>query len=270
VRAAPAVVLPFDRSGAPLESPTDQFGRPAAGGARAEVRHGGRDVRPAIDARSGLRPGRDSAGDAGDGSSAGQAVSAHTAARSSIALRVHQPSDPQRGAATVAAPVSGGAPLGVAAPDGSRRFAGSVLLPALPDRADHDIQPTPGRIASRRRPIRCLSTALPDAYVTSTASRAGGTRLTARGRQLRAVVCVAALVIASWITVTAVLSALRTPVIPPSAPAVVQVHSGDTLWSIATALAPDRDTRAVVSALQARNHLSSTTVHPGQRLQVPR
>jgi LysM repeat protein len=54
--------------------------------------------------------------------------------------------------------------------------------------------------------------------------------------------------------------------IPPSAPAVVEVQPGDTVWSIAQRVAPQADTRAVVDAIVTRNGLVGGAVHPGQRL----
>jgi LysM repeat protein len=95
-------------------------------------------------------------------------------------------------------------------------------------------------------------------------------RLTARGRRLRALICACALVVAGWITVSAIHSAVSSPVIPPSAPAVVQVHQGDSLWSIAARVAPQQDPRRVVDALRSANHLDSNTVRAGQQLHVPR
>ena len=56
--------------------------------------------------------------------------------------------------------------------------------------------------------------------------------------------------------------------IPPSAPAVVEVQPGDTVWSIAQRVAPQADTRAVVDAIVARNGLVGGVVHPGQRLRI--
>jgi LysM repeat protein len=49
----------------------------------------------------------------------------------------------------------------------------------------------------------------------------------------------------------------------------VTVQPGDTLWSIATRVAPQRDPRAEVAALQKRNHLADVALVPGQVLQIP-
>jgi hypothetical protein len=50
------------------------------------------------------------------------------------------------------------------------------------------------------------------------------------------------------------------------APAVVTVHDGDTLWSIASRIARGRDPRAVVDQLERVNHLSGANLAPGQVL----
>lgn len=55
----------------------------------------------------------------------------------------------------------------------------------------------------------------------------------------------------------------------PPAPHAVTVRPGDTLWSIATRIAPDRDPRAEVAAFERRNDLSSVDLMPGQVLRVP-
>jgi LysM domain-containing protein len=49
--------------------------------------------------------------------------------------------------------------------------------------------------------------------------------------------------------------------------AVYVVRPGDTLWDLAVALAPDRDPRVVVAALERA--AGGATVHPGQRIVLP-
>ena len=46
----------------------------------------------------------------------------------------------------------------------------------------------------------------------------------------------------------------------------VTVRSGDTLWSIATRVAPDKDPRAEVDLLRRANHLAGVSLVPGQVL----
>lgn len=96
-------------------------------------------------------------------------------------------------------------------------------------------------------------------------------RLTRRGRRLAAS-AIGALVVGS-LGVGAQALATRTEAAPGMTPAsstAVVVRAGDTLWSIAHSVAPDRDPRDVVAALRARNHLSSAGLRPGERLAVPR
>jgi LysM repeat protein len=47
-----------------------------------------------------------------------------------------------------------------------------------------------------------------------------------------------------------------------------RVRPGDTLWSIAAARYSG-DTREAVWKVQRQNHLSGTTITPGQRLSLP-
>ena len=50
-------------------------------------------------------------------------------------------------------------------------------------------------------------------------------------------------------------------------PAVVyQVRAGDTLWTIASKLAPTKDPREIIDTLMKANHLGSPTIVPGQTL----
>lgn len=92
-------------------------------------------------------------------------------------------------------------------------------------------------------------------------------RLTRRGVVVLslavAVLCAALLGVAAWSA--------------PSAPAprgvasgsTVTVRAGDTLWSIASRVASNRDPRAEVDALRSANGLRSVTLQPGQVLRVP-
>ena len=90
-------------------------------------------------------------------------------------------------------------------------------------------------------------------------------RLTRRGV---AVLTMAVLALGAGLIGLAKLSAPRPGAAPP-APHAVTVQSGDTLWSIATRIAPGRDPRAEVGALERRNHLTSVVLVPGQVLRVP-
>ncbi len=54
----------------------------------------------------------------------------------------------------------------------------------------------------------------------------------------------------------------------PGPVGLYRVHSGDTLWSIASKLAPAKDPREIVDALMRGNHLGSPTIIPGQTLRL--
>lgn len=90
-------------------------------------------------------------------------------------------------------------------------------------------------------------------------------RLTRRG-----VVVLALAIVALGVGLVCVAKASAPhPPAPPAAPHAVTVQSGDSLWSIASQVAPDRDPRAEVAALQQHNHLAGVELVPGQVLQVP-
>ncbi|HEV7192030.1 MAG TPA: LysM peptidoglycan-binding domain-containing protein [Jatrophihabitantaceae bacterium] len=89
-------------------------------------------------------------------------------------------------------------------------------------------------------------------------------RLTRRGvRVLAAAVAVLAglLVVLAWASAPAAHPA--TP-----APAAVSVRAGDTLWSIAARVAPDRDPRLEVAQLQRINHLTGADLLAGDVLRT--
>ncbi|HEY6325845.1 MAG TPA: LysM peptidoglycan-binding domain-containing protein [Candidatus Cybelea sp.] len=52
--------------------------------------------------------------------------------------------------------------------------------------------------------------------------------------------------------------------------AIVTVHPGDTLWSIASAHAgPSTDIQEFVDRISDANHLRGGTLQPGQHLRIP-
>jgi nucleoid-associated protein YgaU len=90
-------------------------------------------------------------------------------------------------------------------------------------------------------------------------------RLTRRG------VLVLSAAVASLAGVLVWLAALSAPAATParaSVPATVTVQDGDTLWSIAGQVAPDRDPRAEVDQLLRLNHLGGVALTPGQVLRT--
>jgi LysM repeat protein len=64
-------------------------------------------------------------------------------------------------------------------------------------------------------------------------------------------------------------SATQVPGQHPAAPVVYTVQPGDTLWSIATKVAPQTDPRTTVHLLRDLNSLSTGIVEAGQKLTIP-
>jgi LysM repeat protein len=91
-------------------------------------------------------------------------------------------------------------------------------------------------------------------------------RLTRRGV---VVLTVAVALLALGVVWLARAAAPSSPPARPSVPAVVTVQPGDTLWSVAGRVAPDRDPRDEVARLQQRNHIGGADLVPGQQLRVP-
>jgi hypothetical protein len=91
-------------------------------------------------------------------------------------------------------------------------------------------------------------------------------RLTRRGRVVLVVLPALALLSGTLVTSTARVAEAA----PVPLPAVqVTVRADDSLWSIAERVAPQRDPRDVVAALEAANGIGDATVQQGQRLVVP-
>lgn len=102
-------------------------------------------------------------------------------------------------------------------------------------------------------------------YPPSERSVAAPLRLTRRGR---VVLGVAVAALCAGVVLLAWHSAPSPAQPAKPAPAAVTVHSGDTLWSIAARVAPDRDPRAEVVQLRRLNNLTSAELAVGQVLRT--
>jgi hypothetical protein len=124
--------------------------------------------------------------------------------------------------------------------------------------------PDPVRVPRPCHPVRPANRDLITLFAPSEASVAPPLRLTRRG-----VVVLTGLVVAIAVAVVALAWRSAPPArsVPGSA-RVVSVQAGDTLWSIASRVAPDRDPRAEVADLQRINDLSSVALTPGQLLRT--
>ena len=97
------------------------------------------------------------------------------------------------------------------------------------------------------------------------AHRAAPLRLTRRGR----VVLVLLPAVLGLSSALVGVSAPFAQADPSASARAIEVRSGDTLWSIAERLAPDRDPRDVVAELERVNRLPGAVVLAGSRLEVP-
>ena len=91
-------------------------------------------------------------------------------------------------------------------------------------------------------------------------------RARARRRRL-ALTLTAAVVAGVW--AGPVADALAGPSAVPVARTSYTVRAGDTLWAIATRIAPGQDPRAIVAAIADVNGLRTGQIVPGQSLVVP-
>jgi len=145
-----------------------------------------------------------------------------------------------------------------------RRRCGDVVVPLRP--ADVVFDGSAGRVASTEfdRP-RLYGTAHAElAPLPRPVADPARLRLTRRGVAVLAVgtaVLGAALLLLAW------RSAPGRPAMS-AAPAVVSVQAGDTLWSIASRVAPHRDPRDEVADLQRLNKIVDAQLQPGQVLRT--
>jgi len=94
----------------------------------------------------------------------------------------------------------------------------------------------------------------------------GAVRLTRRGV---VVLALSVALLAGGLVWLARLSAPKAAA-PRQAPHVLLVQPGDTLWDIATRVAPGADPQGEVDRLMRRNHLTDAgQLRPGMQLQVP-
>jgi hypothetical protein len=149
-----------------------------------------------------------------------------------------------------------------------------LVAPAPPvepgvGREHRPTDPTPARgrtvrPAAPTAPVRPVGRRMVGARVVRPAP--GHLRLTRRGR----LVTFAATLLIAGLTLVGVVSRagslVETAPVPASAPAQVVVAPGETLWSIAQRVAPDRDPRTVVAGIQHLNDLPTADVHAGQTL----
>ena len=129
----------------------------------------------------------------------------------------------------------------------------AVVTPIRPAFSHRPAAPQPVRPTTEARP----------------AQGSGRIRLTRRGRVVFTSLAAAPLIaVAAW----AGISALPAVANSSSSSVVIDyatVESGQSLWQLASSIAPESDPRDVVADLMRLNQLDSSTVSPGQRLAIP-
>lgn len=95
--------------------------------------------------------------------------------------------------------------------------------------------------------------------------RAPAVRLTRRGRLV-----LLTLLLAVSTALAGLVGAPGLAAEPPAPAPVAVVRPGDTLWSIAVAYAPQRDPFETIDEIRRLNQIEDYTVHPGQRIVLPR
>ncbi len=102
---------------------------------------------------------------------------------------------------------------------------------------------------------------------TTKSLTAGHIRLTRRGRLALLVAAVLCMLLGFSLGNT--LSFTAGSISPPAASHSIVVQPGQTLWGIATQVAPHADPRATVQQIIVLNHLESTGLQAGETLAVP-
>jgi hypothetical protein len=140
------------------------------------------------------------------------------------------------------------------------------------------VEPRSSSIRAAARAPLAAAVLIPSAVISPrprTASAPAPLRLTRRGRVVVATLVVT--VIAAIGLVIALAAAGGAQAASPGGPGArhqgmheIVVHSGQTLWSIASAAEPTADPRLVVQQIIAANGMGTTDVAAGQLLWVPR
>ena len=119
-----------------------------------------------------------------------------------------------------------------------------------------------GAVAGLGRPARVRPAQVRLAHVRSTKAPV---RLTRRGRVVVVLMLLVLLVVGFSLGMAGQAAGPHTPGVART----VTVHPGESLWQVATRVAPDADPRLVVDQLVRINHLTGATVVTGQQLVVP-
>ncbi|MET0716283.1 MAG: LysM peptidoglycan-binding domain-containing protein [Mycetocola sp.] len=130
------------------------------------------------------------------------------------------------------------------------------------------ITPIRPALSSRQAAMRPSPVVAPRPVASST-QPTGRIRLTRRGRVVFTSLAAAPLVaVAAWLGVNA-LPAVATSSSSSVVFEYATIESGQSLWQLASSIAPEADPRDVIADIMRLNQLDSSTVSPGQRIAVP-
>jgi len=104
--------------------------------------------------------------------------------------------------------------------------------------------------------------------MTAIATQAPALRITARGRRALAIVVAAPVLALGALGVLQATTAIAGQTAAEVSHETVVVQPGETLWSIASIVAPDDDPREVVADIQRINGIGGA-IQPGQELAIP-
>jgi LysM repeat protein len=152
-----------------------------------------------------------------------------------------------------------------------QRVNGSTMTAARPSRPSavpylrlvnsSDVRPV---IPAQRRPADAPPADAGPASVGRSHDSHRSVRLTRRGRAVLWLLLVGCAIVAMVLLAPA--SQAASPSGPPRA---VTVHSGDTMWSIATAMLPQEAPGVAAERIRAFNHLADDEVYVGEQLLIP-
>jgi hypothetical protein len=124
-------------------------------------------------------------------------------------------------------------------------------------------------VLSTRQAAMRPSPVVPSRRVARSTQASGRIRLTRRGRLVFTSLAAAPLIaVAAWLGVNA-LPAVATSSSSSVVFEYATIESGQSLWQLASTIAPEADPRDVIADLMRLNQLDSSTVSPGQRIAIP-
>lgn len=131
----------------------------------------------------------------------------------------------------------------------------------------HAVKMSPTQHIPRRLPVDPIARSL---HSVPAPAAARPVRLTRRGRVVVLLTLLMLLLVAFTLGRAGTSEAAGPRQSQPVVYEQTTVHQGESLWSVARRIAPDRDPRAVVLQLRELNKLTNGSVQAGQQLILPR